>query len=195
MNLTYSKNVELIDTIRNLKFAVLQRIFESENIRKDRMKIIVVSGSRSGVGKTYVVQRLLSYLTNWSALKVTVVRKSHCPHQNNCQICANFEADYDIVTDKKIINQRCTDTSRLKQAGAKKVIWLKSTLKSLKFALKNALKELKNSRGIIIEGTSVLKYIKPNLSIFINDNKSHLRTAAKQALNRSDIIFEIRKSR
>jgi len=48
------------------------------------MIIITVSGAGSGVGKTTVVENLLSGgLTGWSALKVTVASDGSCPTGRN----------------------------------------------------------------------------------------------------------------
>jgi len=155
------------------------------------LKTIVISGAYSSIGKTTIAEELLYGLSNWSALKVTVKKESKCPRGNSCNICNKFEGDFDIVTNRKIINQKGTDTARLKDAGAKKVVWLKATLKGLKTGLKKALARLKDSNGIVIEGTSVLKYIKPDLTIYLNDNTAYLRTVAKEARRKSDIIINV----
>ncbi len=156
------------------------------------MKTIVVSGAHSGIGKTLFAQELLRRLKNWSALKVTVKDSSGCPrNQKDCNICAGLQKDFEIIKDKKIINQKGTDTARLRQAGTKKVIWLRSTFKGLKAGLKKALFQLRDAQGILIEGTSVLRYIKPNVTIFLKDNNRPLRAAARRAQKKADIIIDV----
>ncbi|MDP2938934.1 MAG: hypothetical protein Q8O13_02475 [Candidatus Omnitrophota bacterium] len=130
------------------------------------MRTIVVSGTRSGIGKTFLAQKLLKQLPGWSALKVTVSKKN-CPHERNCGICSEIKNPFYIIKDKHIINQKGKDTSRLKSAGAKQVIWLKAKPEGLRKGLNQALSEFSNCEGIIIEGTSVLKFIKPDLNIHI----------------------------
>lgn len=132
------------------------------------MKTIVISGEKSGIGKTYIAQRLLRRLQSWSALKVTVSKDGNCPNGKNCGICKGIKKPFYIVKDKKIINQAGKDTARLKEAGAKKVIWLKAKPEGLKRGLEKALSEFSGSRGLIIEGTSVLKFFKPDLNIHVN---------------------------
>lgn len=166
------------------------------------MKIISISGAHSNIGKTYLAEDILRNLTGWSALKVTVApltegatsrikRGLICPRQRiDCCVCSGFKGDFDIVTDKKIINQAGTDTARLKKAGAKRVIWLKTTLNGLKAGLKKALESLRDSEGIVVEGTSVLKYIKPNLAIYLRDSQADLRTPALEAQKKADIIID-----
>ena len=133
------------------------------------MKTIVVSGEKSGIGKTYVAQKLLSCLQDWSALKVTVSKKGDCPHDKDCGICLRIQQPFDIVKDPRIINQAGKDTSRLKQAGAKEVIWLKAKPEGLKDGLDKALSEFSECKGVVIEGTSVLKFLNPDLNIHLYD--------------------------
>lgn len=134
------------------------------------MKIVAVSGSHSGVGKTTFAEYLLRRLKGWSALKVTVIKNGPCPREIPCGVCEEQDAPFSIVSDSKIINQRGKDTQRMKQAGARKVLWLKATASGLKAGIKQALNKLKGSSGVVIEGTSILKYLKPDLAIFIDDN-------------------------
>lgn len=130
------------------------------------MKTIVVSGERSGIGKTYTAERLLNRLSGWSALKVTVARDG-CPHTRSCGICKGIEKPFYVIKDRRIINQAGKDTARLKKAGAKQVIWLKATREGLEKGLSKALLEFSKCKGIVIEGTSVLKFLKPDLNIHV----------------------------
>ena len=130
--------------------------------------IITVSGARSGVGKTLLVEKILKRLKGWSALKVTVVKDSPCPRNHPCGVCEDQEAPFTIVSDRRVISQKGKDTARMKSAGAKRVLWLKATPEGLKRGVKTALKIFKGSPGVVIEGTSVLKYIKPNWAFFLH---------------------------
>ena len=158
---------------------------------RNRVKTIVVSGAHSNIGKTSLAADMLGGLRDWSALKVTVKKESRCPRQSNCGVCSELKGDFDIVTERKVINKKGTDTARLKKAGAKKVIWLKSTLKGLKAGLNRAFLLLKDSKGVVIEGTSVLKYIKPDFTIYLDDKKAVLRNTARQARKKADIIIDV----
>lgn len=131
------------------------------------MKIIVVSGAKSGVGKTYIAEKLLNYLPGWSALKVTVSKDGGCPHERSCRICPEIKELFYIIKDEKTINQAGKDTARLKQAGAKEVIWLKAKPEGLKKGLSKAFLEFSDCNGVLIEGSSALKFIKPDLNIHL----------------------------
>ena len=131
------------------------------------MKIIVVSGEKSGIGKTYVARRLLNILLGWSALKVTVSKKEGCPHGRSCGICAGIKKPVYIIKDRKIINQKGKDTARLKESGAKQVIWLKARREGLREGLAKALSAFSDCEGVVIEGSSVLKFIQPDINIHV----------------------------
>jgi len=100
-----------------------------------------------------------------------------------------MKKSFEIVHDNKTISQKGTDTARLKKAGAGKVIWLKATEKGLKAGLARTLKMLKGSNGIIIEGTSVIKYIKPEFLVFLKGNTHTMRPIARRAFKKADIVI------
>lgn len=153
------------------------------------MKIISVSGAHSGVGKTHVVTEFLKELKGWSLLKVTVSRNGSCKKGRNCGVCSRLREDYSIITDDKVISQKGKDTARFKAHGAKEVIWLQAKPRGLKRGLKKAISKFKKPKGLIIEGTSVLKYLEPDFAIFIAGKDKKLRPQARMALKKADIIY------
>ncbi|MFH1752556.1 MAG: hypothetical protein ABH875_00075 [Candidatus Omnitrophota bacterium] len=161
------------------------------------MRTIVVTGSYSNVGKTLMAEWLLKQLPGWSALKVTVRhnreggRRYKCPRNKGCSACTDFKGDFDVVTDRKIIDQKGKDTARLKKAGAKRVAWLRSTSKGLKRGLKKAFLELKDSEGLVIEGASVLKYLKPDIAIYMKGRAHPLKRSAEAAQKKADIVINL----
>ena len=158
------------------------------------MKTIVISGSHSNIGKTSLAEDMFRSLNGWSGLKVTTVKeKSGCARGSNCTVCSELKDDFDIITDKKVINKKDTDTARMKSSGAKKVVWLKANTSGLKQGLKEALYCLRGSKGVVIEGTSVLKYINPDLAIYLKDGATRLKPSAKQAEKKADIVYDINR--
>ncbi|OGX23612.1 MAG: hypothetical protein A3J51_06745 [Omnitrophica WOR_2 bacterium RIFCSPHIGHO2_02_FULL_45_21] len=153
------------------------------------MRIITVSGAHSGVGKTKVAEMLLKKLRGWSAIKVTVSHRGNvCPRHRDCGACDELGSDFAIVSDREIIEQKGKDTQRFKQAGAKDVLWLKARPRGLKQGLKKTLFMLKKARGIIIEGNSILKYLKPDLAIFVKRGNSVFKPSAKDIFNKVDSV-------
>lgn len=155
------------------------------------MKIITVSGAHSGAGKTTVVERLLRELKGWSCLKVTVLHRGDCPTGRDCGACDGLQSDYSIVSDKEVIEENGKDTSRFKKAGAKEVLWLRSRPERLKEALNKALPRFKDAEGVIIEGTSVLKHLKPDLGIFVQKRSSSLKPSAKAVIKKVDLVLTV----
>lgn len=131
------------------------------------MKIITVSGERSGVGKTAVAESLLRRLDGWSALKVTAIKDGPCPKKKPCGVCKKQDTPFSIISAPRIISRKGKDTQRMKAAGARKVLWLKAKPSGLKEGLRRALERFNGSKGVIVEGTSVLKYLKPDMGVFI----------------------------
>lgn len=155
------------------------------------MKIITVSGAHSGVGKTLVAERLLKNLNGWSALKVTVSHNEACPVNRDCGACDSIDSKFSIVADSSRLNKEGKDTARFKKAGARRVAWLRAKPEGLKEGLREAIAKFKGQKGLIIEGTSVLKYIKPDLAILVKRKDSVLKSSAKDIFNKVDLVFTV----
>ncbi|MFH1691647.1 MAG: hypothetical protein ABIC68_03635 [Candidatus Omnitrophota bacterium] len=146
------------------------------------MRIITVSGTHSGVGKTTFVEELLGQLKGWSCLKVTFMHKGlSCPIHKNCGACDKLDSAFYIVADEKTLLQQDKDTYRFKRAGAKQVFWLKAqTEEGLKQGWQKAVDMFDGSKGLIVEGTSVLKYLHPDLAVFIIGKDKPWKESAKE---------------
>lgn len=156
------------------------------------IKIITVSGAHSGVGKTKVAQMLLKRLKGWSALKVTVThRQGICPARKDCHACDELHSDFAVISEQGIIETKGKDTQRLRAAGAKKVLWLKSKPSALRKGIKQALSLFKKAKGLIIESNSALRYLKPDLALFVKRKDSILKPSAKEILNKTDLVITL----
>ncbi|MDP3731832.1 MAG: hypothetical protein Q8R31_02205 [Candidatus Omnitrophota bacterium] len=155
------------------------------------MKVITISGAHSNIGKTTVVERLLGIFKGWSCLKVTTLHNGLCPTGRDCGACDKLSSRFSIVSDKEIIEKPNKDTWRFKKAGAKDVLWLRAKPEGLRQGLKQALFKMRSARGIIIEGTSILKYLKPDLAIFVKRDNSLLKDSAKEILKKVDLILTL----
>jgi hypothetical protein len=153
--------------------------------------LITVSGAHSGAGKTFVIEQLLKVLKGWSCIKVSVSQKGFCPKESACGICESLKGEYSLISDKKVIEEKGKDTHRFRMAGARKVLWLITKPGALRRGIKDALSRLRNPRGIIIEGTSVLKYVKPDVAIFVRKHNSELKESAREVLKKVDIILNV----
>ena len=164
----------------------------NERIRDRFMRIITVSGAHSGVGKTTVAEALLKKLKGWSCLKVTVRHNGgFCPTGRDCGVCDTLSSKFCIVSDENIIEEKDKDTQRFKASGAKKVLWLKAKPEGLKQGLKKAIAKFKGAKGLIIEGNSALRYIEPDLAIFLKRKNSLLKDSAWPAIKKADLVLNL----
>ena len=164
------------------------------NIRKggvSRLKTITISGAHANVGKTMLAETLFKGLKGWSGLKVTVMHNGKCPVGKDCGACNELDSEFSIISDKDRLNEKGKDTERFKKAGARKVLWLRAKPEGLKKGLKKAVSMFKGAKGLIIEGTSVLRYVKPNLAILVKKKNSILKTSAKEMLNKMDLVITV----
>jgi hypothetical protein len=142
----------------------------------EHIKTITVSGLYSNIGKTLLSQYLLGLLKNTAAIKITTT---------------DFET---FITDKEdVIMVEGKDTWRLKNGGASKVVWINSTEQDTLDSFKTSLSLVADYPIILIEGNSILKYLKPDLSFFICDAKildyTNVKPSRKLALSKTDIII------
>ena len=136
------------------------------------MKIIVISGAHKGVGKTALTCRILKGLKGYGVIKTTVSKE-------NISVTSKNEA----------IEVPGKDTAVLKEAGAEKVVLVSSPRKDLDWALKVALDMVSGCKGVIIEGTSVLDYIKSDVAIMIKAKGEEIKPSARRALKKVDLVI------
>ncbi|MDO8141127.1 MAG: hypothetical protein Q6358_06470, partial [Candidatus Brocadiales bacterium] len=73
------------------------------------MKIISITGTASGVGKTTVAQFLLRHFGDLSALKITTKHEGKCPRHSGCDVCETMTLPYKITVDPLQIEQEGKD--------------------------------------------------------------------------------------
>jgi hypothetical protein len=136
-------------------------------------KIITVSGSHSGIGKTLLAEYLLSLLQDFAAIKVSIEDF--------------FTA---ISCDDATIMVPGKDTFRLKSSGAKQVIWVRSPEHNLMESMEQACSLLVDCAGVLIEGNSILTYINPDLAFFVYGGELQtLKPSRLYALQKARIII------
>jgi len=136
------------------------------------MKLLSITGGHSGVGKTSLAGLILKEIKGFSAIKVT-----------------KTELFTSITMDEEVISEKGKDSCILKESGADKVIWVRSTYNDLKECLTQALSMIGNEGDVIIEGNSPMDFIEPDIVIFvIRDNLTGLKPSGRKALERADLI-------
>ncbi len=155
----------------------------------NKLKIITISGSHANVGKTMLAEKLFKRLKAWSGLKVTVIHNGKCPTGKECMACSKLDSEFSIISDDGILSEKGKDTQRFKESGAKEVLWLRAKPHGLKKGINKAISMFKAANGLIIEGTSILKYIKPDLAMLVKRKNSILKPSAKEVFNKIDLII------
>lgn len=163
--------------------------------------IIAVGGTCSNSGKTNLAVSLLKYLKE--------SRRREQPAKTGRtygRYCDNFgkwgAIKYtrtvlyaSIVDDKAVLSQNDKDTGRFIDAGAEDVVWVKAPYKDLEEILPIALNRLYDLDGIIVEGNSVIEFLKPDIVIFIfGNNKELWKTGIEKHAGKADIIIYEKES-
>lgn len=138
------------------------------------MRVIVVGGTSSGVGKTSLVRRLLEVLPGWGALKTS-------PHHG--------EGELEIVRDEATLRQPGSDTSRYLHGGASRVAWLRYRPEHLERGMVEALSIFEDCPGVVIEGNSAARCVSPALVIVVARSGSlEVKESARELLARADHV-------
>ena len=159
------------------------------------MKIICVTGAMSGVGKTLLAEKLLTHLKNWAACKVTTYaggEKPHCTREKDLDIGVynSLKENYSIEERINIIEEKGTDTARLRSAGAKKVLWIKARPRYMKRAVQEAVRKLNRYEGVLFEGNHALMHLKPDIAVMIQSKDNTFKRSAKQVKNKIDVFTD-----
>ena len=134
-------------------------------------KVITVSGSHKGVGKTSLSQVLLAHLPRYTAIKITMTGKNTGVYEDNAHLMVPG-----------------TDTFRMKQSGAEKVFWIRATDDQIVDLMKQVLGRVGDISGLLIEGNTVLRHLKPTLSCFVTTaTLDSMKPSRIHALENADI--------
>lgn len=134
--------------------------------------IISVTGACSNVGKTTLCSILLSELKGFGAVKFT-----------------KTDMYTSIIDDLGTLNQKGKDTAVMLEAGAEKVVWIKSPRDGLKDALDIAFSKLDGLKGVVVEGNSPVDFLKPSLVIFIVNPDGEIKPSAIEVCKRAEIVI------
>ena len=135
------------------------------------MRIITVSGAGSGVGKTTLAVLLLSRLRGYAAIKVT-----------------GTEFFTSVTDSPEVIEEEGKDTALMKKAGASHVVWVQSPHAEINETLPMALSLVGDVPGVIIEGNSPLKAVRPDTAFFVIGGDGGIKPGAHEALSQAGVV-------
>jgi hypothetical protein len=138
------------------------------------LAVIVVAGVTSGAGKTSLAEavvRILSKDFSTAAAKITVTHGERgCPHGGKgCDVCGSLGGNFQIITRESIISQPGTDTARLSDAGANRVLWTITREEFVGDAWQEMRPLVSEARCLVVESNTLALTIEPTLTLMIVD--------------------------
>jgi hypothetical protein len=154
------------------------------------MSLVVIGGHSRSVGKTSVVAGLISALRKleWTAAKITQYGHGICSANGEACDCATGDHSWAITEEHDRSGD--SDTSRFLVAGASRVFWVRTEQGRLAEAMPALRDRLAQSRNIIIESNSILKFLRPDLYLTILDPATtDFKKSAQEFLDRADAVI------
>lgn len=137
-----------------------------------RPVVIGIGGGHSGAGKTSVASLILRTCAGWGAIKYTKT--------------ALYAS---IIDDPDVLSEAGKDTRKLLDAGAAKVLWVKSPFSELREVFPVALGMLSHLQGIVVEGNSAVEVVNPDIVIFVCGDRGKMKDSAKHILQTANIVI------
>src|SRR5262245_49930688 len=139
-------------------------------MNSDFLRIVVIAGTSSNVGKTTLLCDLLRELRrdgSWEAIKLTRGHYRSCGKDPRACCVSHFLGEQPVVRsgrDETYAGGK--DTGRYWEAGASDVHWVITTDNQVEQGIRAALERVKSGR-VLIEGTSLLKFIEADFVVMV----------------------------
>jgi hypothetical protein len=154
------------------------------------MPLIVIGGHSRNVGKTSVVAGLIAALPeyHWTAMKITQYGHGVCSLNGQSCHCATDDHTWAISEEKDRSGE--SDTSRFLLAGAARVWWVRTEQARLAEAMPTIRRRLAESKNVILESNSILKFVRPDLYLTVLDPaNADFKKSAQEFLDRADAVI------
>lgn len=130
--------------------------------------LVSVSGAASRAGKTSLAVGLLRSLPASSAVAVKFTTTEdvfeRCPRGTSCVVC-DIDVPFRIVEDARVLDEPGTDTARLGEAGARRVIWAISRASAVGAAWSRVAGMTEGL--VVMEGSTIVDVAAPELLLFV----------------------------
>jgi len=133
------------------------------------MILVSVAGATSRAGKTALAASLIRALpAGTAAVKFTTTEDvfERCPRGSPCVVC-DIDAPYRIVEDPQVLRQEGTDTRRLADAGASRVVWAIARRAHVDAAWSAVQERLEGGQQVVMEGSTIVDTARPDLLLFV----------------------------
>jgi hypothetical protein len=153
--------------------------------------IVVVGGHSRNIGKTSVVEGLISALPElrWTAFKVTQFGHGVC--SANGEPCDCETAEHAVaVSEERVGGDSTTDSGRYLAAGAVRSLWVRMRQGDLSEAMPRIRKELGRAENAIIESNSIMRFLRPDIYLSVLDPETaDFKDSARYFLDRADAVL------
>lgn len=150
----------------------------------------MVGGHSRNIGKTSVVAGIIAALPvrRWTAIKITQFGHGVC--SANGEPCDCETADHTVAISEERNETSGTDSSRYLAAGAERSFWVRTRQGQLAEAMPKVRKLIASTGNVIIESNSVLRFLRPTLSVTVLDpSVSDFKPSALRYLDRVDAVL------
>lgn len=140
-------------------------------------EFIIIGSTGRNTGKTEFATRLINQYSQQNIIigvKVTAINRDEgfCPRgTDSCGVCDSLTEEFTI--SEETIHSSAKDTSRMLNAGAHKVYWLKVDKNYLERGIKALIEMLPNDALIVCESNSLRTVLEPGLFIVIKNINDH----------------------
>jgi hypothetical protein len=132
--------------------------------------IVSVSGACSRSGKTALAVSLLRALGPGAAAAVKFTTTEDvfesCPRGTPCVVC-DIDVPFRIVEDRQVLDEAGTDTQRLREAGASRVVWAIARGSAVGAAWAAVQARLAAHPLAVMEGSTIANTVDPALLAFV----------------------------
>jgi hypothetical protein len=132
--------------------------------------IVSVSGATSRAGKTALAVSLLRALPAGTAVAVKFTTTEdvfeRCPRGSPCVVC-DIDAPFRLVEDAETLGQSGTDTRRLGDAGARRVVWAIARASHVEAAWTAVRMRIGGAEQVVMEGSTIVDTARPDLLLFV----------------------------
>jgi molybdopterin-guanine dinucleotide biosynthesis protein len=149
----------------------------------------VIAGTSSNAGKTTLLCDLLRELTrdeSWEAIKLTRGHYRSCGKDPSACCVSHLLSDQPLIRSGRDETYAAgKDTGRYWDAGASDVHWVIVTDSQVEQGIRTALARVKSGR-VLIEGTSLLKFIEADFVVMVTRpdqmSRMKIKPSARRAL-------------
>jgi molybdenum cofactor guanylyltransferase len=157
--------------------------------------MLMIGGTRSKVGKTELACRIIgthSTRHRVIGIKITTVHEEtdECPRGGEgCGACTSFDGGFCFTEEST--GPPGKDTTRMLEAGAERVLWLRALRPHLEEGILALLEMIDSDTALICESVSLRKIVKPGLFLMVKEKGAdEFKPSAEEVRDLADRVIE-----